>query len=70
MPENQRYTKLHQESKYLMNITLYTLSNLRSQHALAKIIEEVNATNTTYPGTDLTIKFKIATMNFAPSQEV
>jgi len=53
-----------------MNITLYPLSKLRRQRALAKIIKEVNATNTTYPGTDLTIKFKIATMNFAPSLDV
>ena len=121
MPENERYTKLHQESKYLMNIlkmicyraetalanklaphfsraedeiralvkaithlsidiipdnensmlniTLYPLSNIRSQRALANIIDEVNATNTVYPGTSLILKFKIATMTTAPSQE-
>jgi len=114
MPENVRYTKLHQESKYLMNIikmicyraetalanklaphfsrsddeiralvkaithlsidmipdkenallniTLYPLSNLRSQNALANIIDQVNATNTVYPGTKLMMKFKIATL--------
>ena len=114
MPENVRYTKLHQESKYLMNIikmicyraetalanklaphfsrsddeiralvkaithlsidmipdkenallniTLYPLSNLRSQNALANIIDQVNATNTVYPGTTLIMKFKIATL--------
>jgi hypothetical protein len=118
MPENIRYTKLHQESKYLMNIikmicyraetalanklaphfsraedeiralvkaithlsidmipdyensllniTLYPLSNLRSQYALANIIDEVNATNTVYPGTMLIMKFKITTMAIAP----
>jgi len=122
MPENERYTKLHQESKYLMNIlkmicyraetalanklaphfsraedeiralvkaithlsidiipdnensmlniTLYPLSNIRSQRALANIIDEVNATNTVYPGTSLILKFKIATMTSAPSQEL
>jgi len=121
MPENERYTKLHQESKYLMNIikmicfraetvlanklaphysrsddeiralvkaitrlsidiapdnensllniTLYPLSNLRSQNALAKIIDQVNATNTVYPGTMLKMKFKIATMTTALSRE-
>ena len=122
MPENQRYTKLHQESKYLMNIlkmicyraetalantlaphfsraedeirtlvkaithlsidmfpdeehsllyiTLYPLSNLRSQHALANIIDKVNDTNTVFPGTKLIMRFKIATMTVAPSQDV
>ena len=122
MPENERYTKLHQESKYLMNIikmicyraetalanklsphfcraedeirtlvkaiihltidmipdyensllniTLYPLSNIRSINALANIIDEVNDTNTIYPGTNLMMKFKIATVESAPSQEV
>jgi hypothetical protein len=112
MPEKERYTKLHQESIYLLNIiimicyraetaladklaphfsraedeiralvkaithlsidimpdmeksllniTLYPLSNNRSQTALANIIEEVNATNTMYPGTTLVMRFKIA----------
>ena len=121
MPENMRYTKLHQESKYLMNIlimicyraetalanllsphfsraddevrtlvkaithlsidmvpdmensllniTLYPLANHRSQNALANIIDHVNDTNTTYPGTSLKLKFKIATMPIAPSRE-
>jgi hypothetical protein len=121
MPEKERYTKLHQESKYLMNIlkmicyraetalanklaphfsrsddeiralvkasthlsidlipdyknsllniTLYPLSNQRSINALAKIIEEVNATNTVYPDTMLIMRFKNATMTVAPSQE-
>jgi predicted DNA-binding protein YlxM (UPF0122 family) len=121
MPENERYTKLHQESKYLMNIikmicyraetalenklaphfsraedeirslikaitrlsidiipdnekallniTLYPLSNIRSQNALANIIDEVNATNSVYPGTNLIMRFKITTMTTAPSQE-
>jgi hypothetical protein len=122
MPENERYTKIHQESKYLMNIiimicyraetnlanwlapyfsraddeiralvkaitnlsidlipdmeksllniTLYPLSNHRSQNALEKITDQVNATNTVYPGTNLVMKFKIATLKIAPSQEV
>jgi len=118
MPENQRYTKLHQESKYLMNIikmicyraetalanklaphfsraeneirmlvkaithlsidlmpdkensllniTLYPLSNIRSQNALAGIIDEVNATNTVFPGTNLKMKFNLAKMSIEP----
>ena len=122
MPENHRYTKLHQESKYLMNIikmicyraetalanklaphfsraddeirslvkaithlsidmipdqehsmlniTLYPLSNIKSQNALANILEEVNASNTVYPGTMLIMNFKIATIPIASSQDV
>jgi hypothetical protein len=121
MPQGTRYTKLHQESKYLMNIikmicyraetalankltlhysraedeiralvkaitqlsidimpdetnallniTLYPLANLRSINALANILDEVNATNTLYPGTNMVMKFKIATLPLAPSQE-
>jgi len=121
MPENERYTKIHQESKYLMNIiimicyraetnlaeklaphfsraedeiralvkaithlsidmmpdmensilniTLYPLSNHRSQNAVARIINQVNDTQTVYPGTNLVMRFKIATMRIAPSQE-
>ena len=122
MPENQRYTKLHQESKYLMNIikmicyraetalanqlaphfsraeneiralvkaitrlsidlipdeenkmlniTLYPLSNIRSQKALANVIHQINATKTVYPGTVLIMNFKIATIKTEPSQDV
>lgn len=46
----------------LLCITLYPLSNKRSQLALAGIIEEVNATHTLYPGTDLVMNFKMATV--------
>jgi len=122
MPESTRYTKLHQESKYLMNIIkmicyraetvlanklaphfrrsedeiralvkaitnlsidimpdhenkqlnimLYPMANQRSQMALSKIIEEVNATQTLYPGTNLMLKFKITTITIASGQEV
>jgi hypothetical protein len=122
MPENERYTKLHQESKYLMNIikmicyraetalanklaphfsrkddeiralvkaithlsidmipdyensllniTLYPLSNLRSQQALANIIDDINATNTVYPGTSLVMRFKLTAMAMETNQDV
>lgn len=46
----------------LLCITLYPLANKRSQLALAAIIEEVNATHTLYPGTDLVMNFKMATV--------
>lgn len=42
-----------------LSITLYPLLNDRSQKALEKIIEEVNATETIYPGTDLVMVFKM-----------
>jgi septal ring factor EnvC (AmiA/AmiB activator) len=121
MPQGTRYTKLHQESKYLMNIIkmicyraetglanklaphfsradeevstlvkaitklsvyiipdqdnallnimLYPLANQRSRLALSKVIEEINATKTVYPGTNMIMKFKITTLTVAPSQE-
>ena len=34
------------------------------------IIDQVNVTNTVYPGTNLVMKFKITTMRIAPSQDV
>ena len=42
-----------------LSITLYPLLNDRSQKALEKIIEEVNATEKIYPGTDLVMVFKM-----------
>jgi uncharacterized FAD-dependent dehydrogenase len=54
----------------LLNITLYPLSNMRSQNALANIIHQVNTTNTVYPGTSLVMRFKIATLTTAPNQDV
>ena len=50
-------------------ITLYPLANLRSNEAVRKICEMVNATNTVYPGTNLRLVFNIATIQFVPSQE-
>jgi len=54
----------------ILNITLYPLSNLRSHNALANIINDINATNTVYPGTMLIMKFEIATITTASCQEV
>jgi hypothetical protein len=45
-----------------LSITLYPLSNNRSQKALEKIIDEVNASKTIYPGTDLIMVFKMTTI--------
>ena len=54
----------------LLNITLFPLSNIRSHNALANIIDEINATSTVFPGTSLMMRFKIATITTASSQEV
>jgi hypothetical protein len=56
-PTNMEVDKENQ----LLNITLYPLSNQRSNEAVSKILETVNASNTVYPGTDLKLHFKIAT---------
>lgn len=45
----------------LLKITLFPLSNQRSNDAVSKICETVNKTNTIYPGTNLKLFFKIAT---------
>jgi hypothetical protein len=47
--------------KYEIRICLYTLSNQRSNEAVSKICEAVNATNTVYPGTNFRLFFKTAT---------
>jgi len=46
----------------LLKITLFSLSNQRSNEAVSKICDTVNATNTIYPGTNLRLNFKIATV--------
>jgi hypothetical protein len=53
--------EINQEQDNLM-ITLYPLSNLRSNIAVSKICDTLNNTNTIYPGTNLRIIYKIATL--------
>jgi hypothetical protein len=114
MPQEYRYAKLNQESKYLMNIikmicyraetafahllaphfsrdkdeiralvkaitilsidlmpdyqnkqlkiTLYPLSNIRSQKAIEEVCKTVNDNKTVFPGTDLVMIFNITTI--------
>jgi len=45
-----------------LKITLFSLSNKRSNDAVDKICEKINQTNTTYPGTNLKLVYKIATL--------
>jgi hypothetical protein len=52
-----------------LNITLFPLSNQRSNEAVSKICETINDTNTLYPSTNLRLIFKIATISFSPSQD-
>jgi hypothetical protein len=53
----------------VLTITLFPLSNQRSNEAVGNICEQINATNTVYPGTNLRLFFKITTIRFDPSQE-
>jgi len=64
-PINLEVDRKNQELK----ISLYPLSNLRSNEAISKICQTVNDTNTIYPGTNLRLNFKIATIDSVPSQE-
>jgi hypothetical protein len=52
-----------------LKITLFPLANQRSNDAVGKICEKVNATYTVYPGTNLKLFFKIATVRVDLSQE-
>ncbi|GHT40177.1 hypothetical protein FACS189437_05420 [Bacteroidia bacterium] len=59
---NQTVDLLPDYQKNEMNITLYPLANQRSNQAVKNIIETINFNNTIYPGTNLVMKFKIATI--------
>jgi hypothetical protein len=45
-----------------LEVTLYPLANKRSNLALEHIIELINQSITKYPGTDLTLFYKITTV--------
>jgi hypothetical protein len=51
------------ELKKELLVTLFPLSNQRSNDAVQKICGTVNQTETVYPGTDLKLIFKIATID-------
>jgi hypothetical protein len=53
--------KVDKEMQKLM-ITLYPMANQRNNRAVSKICETISETNTIYPGTNLTLNFKIATV--------
>jgi hypothetical protein len=57
--------EVNQEKKEVM-VTLFPLSNQRSNQAVQKICDTVNQTETVYPGTDLKLRFKSATIQPAP----
>jgi hypothetical protein len=60
------------KDKEQLKITLYPLSNQRSNEAVGKICGKINDTNTIYPGTNLRLIFKIAkiaTVDSVPSQD-
>jgi len=64
-PINLEVDQQNQELK----ITLYPLSNQRSNEAVGKICDRLNDTKTRYPGTNLRLNYKIATVQSVPSQE-
>jgi len=45
-----------------LKITLYPLANQRSNEAVSKICETINKTNTIFPGSNLRLIYKIATI--------
>ena len=45
-----------------LKITLYPMANQRSNEAVSKICQTINLTNTIYPGTNLRLTYKIATI--------
>jgi hypothetical protein len=46
----------------MLYITLYSLANTRSNRAVENVIETINDTKTIFPGTELMLNFKIATL--------
>jgi len=53
--------EVDQKNEWL-KITVFPLANQRSNYAVSKICDTVNATNTIYPGTKLRLIFKCATV--------
>ncbi|MDR2287257.1 MAG: hypothetical protein LBE04_07265, partial [Prevotellaceae bacterium] len=45
-----------------LKITLYPLSNIRSQKAIEEVCKTVNDNKTVFPGTDLVMIFNITTI--------
>ena len=64
-PINMEVDQQNQELK----ITLYPLSNQRSNEAVGKICGMINDTKTIYPGTNLRLNCKIATVKSVPCKE-
>ena len=52
-----------------LKITLYPLSNQRCNYAVSKICEILNNTNTVYPGTNLKLNYKNATIKAVSGQD-
>ena len=57
--------EVNDEKKELL-VTLFPLSNQRSNVAIQKICENVNQTDTEYPGTNFKLIFKSATIESVP----
>jgi hypothetical protein len=57
-------------NKKTLTITLYTMSSSRDNEEVEKICNQLNNTETEFPGTDLRIIYKTATMKTTPGQEI
>ena len=53
-----------------LTISLYSQSNKRMNYAAEKLCAHLNETETKYPGTNLTLHYKIATSTLTAGQEV
>jgi len=54
------------ERKKELSVTLFPLANQRSNEAVRKVCDIINQTGTVYPGTDLNLMIKVATIESVP----
>ncbi len=73
LAKNIIFTKADIEPDYkakTLTITLYSLSRPRDNEAVSQICNQLNKTETEFPGTDLRVIYKTATIQTTLSQEV
>lgn len=58
------------EEKKTLTVRLHHLTNHLSDQAVRSLANELNATETVYPGTDLRLIYKLVSDDFPPDQEV
>ncbi len=55
--------------KQKLMVTIYTQATPRDNLAVEQLCSKLNESNTKFPGTNLTLQYKTATLNFNPNQE-